>query len=110
MKRYLLLEVVDVFALSGVGIVVFPDFDVCDVEPKRSWRATLITPTGTSLPCGVSLNLTHFNIRACHDLNRVWRLVPKISGLDKGQIELGSRVFIEDADAARVLKLCTLDE
>jgi hypothetical protein len=62
MTHYVLLEVADVFALSGIGIVVLPDFDVCDLGPKRSWLATLVRPNGETLPCGVSLDVTHLNI------------------------------------------------
>jgi hypothetical protein len=103
--HYVLLEVADVFALSGIGIVVLPDFDVCDLGPKRSWLATLVRPDGEALSCGVSLDVTHFNIRDSVDVNRRWRLVPRITGLTKDQIAVGSHVLIEDADGARVLGL-----
>jgi hypothetical protein len=38
-------------------------------------------------------------------VNRRWRLVHRITGLTKDQIAVGSRVLIEDEDAARVLRL-----
>ncbi len=36
MTHYVLLEVADVFALSGIGIVVTPDIEVRDLGATRS--------------------------------------------------------------------------
>ena len=105
MTRYLLLIVQDVFALSNGLIIVVPDFPVVDGISGHSCGAVIRTPSKNELPCKVRFEPGHFNIPGCADTNRLWRLVPTVSGIEKPDIEIGSELIIEDDVIASALGL-----
>lgn len=92
-----LLEVADTFQISGLGLVVVPDFSV----PKTVWRgrtvsACVLRPDGSQLRADLSLHVSHFNIRdPSAPLDRRWRVVPTFPRLTKDEVPIGSRVFVE---------------
>ncbi|MBO9501389.1 hypothetical protein [Brevundimonas sp. A19_0] len=92
-----LLEVADSFQISGVGLIVVPDFSV----PETGWQtrtlaARVLRPDGTTLGAVLGLQVSHFNVRdPSAPLDRRWRVVPTFHHLTKDEVPIGSRIFVE---------------
>ena len=110
MARYLLLQVEDVFQLSGGKLVVVPDFPPVELPKQKKLSAILKTPEGTERSCTVTLQLTHFNIPESVDIQRRWRIVPMIEGLEKQEIPVASKLIISDRGVARSLELHPIED
>jgi hypothetical protein len=102
--RVELLTVEDRFQLSGVGLVLVPDFSVPDGWRNIEETVQLCRPDGTMLEAVAQLNMTHFNIRDPKaDLDKRWRIVVRLPAVEKGQVPVGSRLLVSADTRGRVI-------
>ena len=101
MEAYEVLEIVDKFILSDGRCLLLPDFPAAVGLPTPiSLHAKVSRCDGSSETCTLHLELTHFNIPASTDLNKRWRLVPRLSEINPDGISIGDKVAIFDANIA----------
>jgi hypothetical protein len=94
-ERVELLTVVERFQITGVGLVLAPDFSV----PEGKWRnrveqVLVVTPQEQEFEALAQFNLTHFNILdPAAPLDRRWRIMVALPAVLKEQVPVGSKVF-----------------
>lgn len=98
------MTIEDVFDVKGRGLILIPDFSVVDNLDLPNKQKALIVSPSKSTPCELQLYLTHYNIRGCTDINRLWRIVPHLFGIEKAMVSPGDELRIFDAEFARKLK------
>lgn len=91
-----LLTVEDCFEIGDLGVVLRPDFSV----PNGRWSArtdtvTVVRPDGQRFETTAEFNLTHSNISdPSVSIDRRWRVVVSLPGHRKGQLPVGTKVFV----------------
>ena len=105
MDRTELLTVVDSFQITGLGLVLAPDFSV----PGNGWKSreeevTIVTPAGQRFEALARLNLSHFNVPTSADPDRRWRVVVTLAEMPKDRIPVGSRIFVRLATRTALLE------
>jgi hypothetical protein len=94
MKRTSLLTVVDHFQISGIGLVVMPDFSVPDDWRNVEETVLVETPTGR-LALLAQFSQTHCkSLDIAAPLDRRWRVVMSFPTATKEQVPVGSVVHV----------------
>jgi len=104
MKSIPILTIEKVFEVSNGSCLLMPDFPIADnISAPISTKAMLVKQSKETKPCTLYLEVTHFNIPTSTDLNRRWRLTPRLSEINKTEIENGDVLHIFDAKLAEAL-------
>jgi hypothetical protein len=95
MSRVELLTVENSFQISGLGVVIIPDFSVPDGWQHRKESVTVATPDGEQFEAIAQFNIWHFNIPDPEvSDDRRWRVVVLLPDRTKDELPAGSRIMV----------------
>ena len=104
MDALAILKIEDKFVLGDGRCYVMPDFPLSEgLLTPVSVPAEISGSDGKARSCILHLEVTHFNIPASTDVNRRWRLTPRLSGIDPDDISIGDTLRILDTDIVDAL-------
>jgi hypothetical protein len=96
MDRVELLTAEDCFYISGLGVVLRPDFSVpggCWVD--RTEIVSVVRPDGQQLEAAARFNLTHINIADPEvSIDRRWRVTILFPDKTKTDVPVGSQILV----------------
>jgi hypothetical protein len=105
MERTSLLTVADQFQLTGIGLVVMPDFSVPEGWANIEETVLVETPNGR-LELLAQFQQTHFKILdVTAPLDRRWRVVLCFPTATKEQVSVGSVVYASLGTKNALLKM-----
>lgn len=104
MERTSLLTVSDQFQLSGMGLVVMPDFTVPDGWSDIE-ETVLVETLDGFLELSAQFQQTHFKILdITAPVDRRWRIVLCLPTATKEQVPIGSIVYVSHKTKHAILK------
>lgn len=104
MDAFPILKIEEKFVLSDGRCLVMPDFPLCEgISTPASLPAEVLKFDGKSKSCTLNLEVSHLNIPNSTDVNRRWRLIPRLSDINADEVLIGDILCIFEADIADIL-------
>ena len=100
-----LIEVIDHFQLTNIGLTVAPDFSIPENGKWNDYHTEVkvITPNGHESIHKVHIGSWHFNIRDPEvSIDKRWRIILSFPESNKEQIPIGSEIYATKQDYTNI--------
>ncbi|MDR1994741.1 hypothetical protein [Azonexus sp.] len=97
MNRVELLTVTEGFQLSGIGLMLTPDFAVPPGWQNIAEEILVLLPDGTEFKAQAQFNKWHFNFGrtpTAEQQKRAWRVIVSLPDANKTDVPAGSRLLV----------------